>query len=59
MINHEALRMYVRKYRKADSEIVRDMMETNLMRLLAAQSEFERVHQEFLADLLHQLRDKV
>lgn len=56
MINQEALRIFMRKYREAEMPQLVDAMESNLMELLRAQSEFERIHNEFVANLLFQCR---
>jgi len=56
MINQEALRIFMRKYREAELPQLVEAMESNLMELLRAQSEFERIHNEFVAHLLFQCR---
>jgi len=56
MINQEALRIFMRKYREAELPQLVEAMESNLMELLRAQSEFERIHNEFVANVLFQCR---
>jgi hypothetical protein len=56
MINHEALRMFLRKYREAQMPQLVEAMESNLMELLRAQSEFDRIHNKFVADVMYQCR---
>lgn len=57
MINHEAIRMFMRAYRKTTSEELTSMMETDLMNLLDKQAEFERAHQAFVAHILFMARE--
>lgn len=56
MINHETLRMFMRKYREAQTPQLVEAMESSLMELLHAQSEFERIHNKFVADVMYQCR---
>ena len=57
MINHEAIRMHMRLYAKTQDQKLRDIMESNLMELLRAHAEFEKLHQEFLATTIFMLRE--
>jgi hypothetical protein len=58
MINREAIRAHIRAYAEAQTKHLRDTMEYKLMELLDKQTEFERLHQEFIAATIHQLRNK-
>ena len=58
MINHDALRMHMRLYAKAESQVLRDAMEHSLMELLRAQAEFDKLHNEFVGATLFMLREK-
>ena len=58
MINHETIRAHMRLYAKAESQVLRDAMEHSLMELLRAQAEFDRLHQEFLAETIYMLREE-
>jgi hypothetical protein len=57
MINHEALRMHMRLYAKAESQTLRDAMEHKLMELLRAQAEFDKLHNEFMGATMFMLRE--
>lgn len=57
MINQEALRIFMRKYREAELPQLVQTMETQLMDLLHKQSVFEEAHNAFIAHLLYQCRN--
>ena len=58
MINHETIRAHMRLYAKAESQVLRDAMEHNLMELLRAQAEFDKLHHEFIAATIFALREE-